>query len=64
MQKDMYKDRSMEDSMDCPLRLGYATVPLQRAHTIYDYASALAHGTLFPELNIPQGKYGPGEIVK
>lgn len=43
--------------------LAYATVPIQQADTIYNYATALAAGTLFPGLDIPQGQYGPKEFL-
>ena len=43
--------------------LAYATVPIQKADTIYNYATALAAGTLFPCLDIPQGQYGPKEFL-
>lgn len=45
-------------------KLGYATVPLQKAKIIYNLSTALAYGTLFPELNIPWGEYGPKEIFE
>jgi|GEM_PF-5421151 len=43
--------------------LAYATVPIQQADTIYNYATALSAGTLFPGLDIPQGQYGPKEFL-
>ena len=57
----------MNDSMnftECLCKLAYATVPRQEAQTIYDYATAGAYGTLFPELNIPQGQYGPDDFIE
>ncbi|MDO4581199.1 MAG: spore coat associated protein CotJA [Bacillota bacterium] len=43
------------------MRAGYAYVPVQNVNRFYDYASAFAAGTIFPELNLPKGKYGPNE---
>ncbi|MGI6362099.1 MAG: spore coat associated protein CotJA [Bacillota bacterium] len=57
--KRFYENR---ESDPCPLRIAYATVPLQKVKNIYDYETAFKNGTLFPELNIPLGKYGPNEI--
>ncbi|MEG1501069.1 MAG: spore coat associated protein CotJA [Clostridiales bacterium] len=48
----------------CPCRLGYASVPMQKAKTIYQYGTALNYGTIFPSLNMPQGKYGPMESFR
>ena len=45
-------------------KLGYATVPMQKAKIIYNLSTALSYGTLFPELNIPWGDYGPNEIFE
>ena len=42
-------------------KIGYASVPLQKVEKIYDTPTAFTQGTLFPELNYPQGKYGPLE---
>lgn len=44
----------------CP-RAGYAFVPVQDVDRFYDYESAFTSGTVFPDLSIPKGKYGPGE---
>lgn len=48
---------------DCP-KAGYAFVPVQEVTRYYDYESGLACGTIFPELCIPKGKYGPKEDAK
>lgn len=64
MQKIACPDSSLHKDVECRCRLAYATVPLQKARSIYDYATAMEIGTLFPELNIPRGKYGPQEIKK
>jgi hypothetical protein len=64
MQKITCQEHSAQKDMECRCRLGYATVPLQKARSIYDYATAMEVGTLFPELNIPRGQYGPQEIRK
>ncbi len=45
------------------LGLGYSYVPLQKVDRFYDYPSALACGSLFPDLCIPIGKYGPNELA-
>ena len=46
----------------CPyFRLAHAYVPWQCLNTVYSPAEALCNGTLFPELNMPQGQYGPCE---
>ena len=42
-------------------RVGYAFVPVQVASEYYDHESAFICGTIFPELCIPKGKYGPNE---
>ena len=42
-------------------KVGYAYVQPQKVEKIYDTPTAFVQGTLFPELNFPQGKYGPGE---
>lgn len=45
---------------DCP-RAGYAFVPIQQVTRYYDYESGLMAGSIFPELVIPKGEYGPKE---
>ena len=46
----------------CPyFRLAHAYVPWQYLNTVFSPAEALCKGTLFPELNMPQGQYGPCE---
>ena len=45
---------------DC-MKAGYSYVPPQRVDFFYDYESALMSGTVFPDLAIPKGKYGPKE---
>ena len=46
----------------CPnFRLAHAYVPWQHINTVFCPAEALCNGTLFPELNMPQGQYGPCE---
>lgn len=46
----------------CPyFRLAHAYVPWQNYNVIYNPAEALDKGTLFPELSMPQGRYGPCE---
>jgi len=50
--------------MPCPngcMKVGYAYVPLQDVKRFYDYRSAFVCGTIFPDLCIPKGKYGPNE---
>ena len=44
----------------CPI-VGYGFVPIQDVERIYDYAAAFLAGTVFPDLCIPKGKYGPCE---
>lgn len=44
----------------CP-SVGYAYVPRQKVARFYDYESALVCGSIFPDLVIPKGKYGPNE---
>ncbi len=46
---------------DTTFRLAHAYVPWQFYNVVYEPAEALANGTLFPELNMPQGVYGPCE---
>lgn len=46
------------------MRLAHAYVPWQFFAMVYNPAEALANGTLFPELNMPQGEYGPCEGPK
>ncbi len=45
---------------NCP-RAAYAFVPVQDAVRFFDYESAFITGTVFPDLSIPKGKYGPNE---
>lgn len=42
-------------------KVGYASIPSQKAKTIYYYGTALTTGTVFPSLNYPKGEYGPKE---
>ena len=42
---------------------GYGFVVIQDPIRIYDYASALMCGSVFPDLVIPKGKYGPKETL-
>lgn len=42
--------------------LAYAYIMPQAVTSVFDNQGALACGTLFPDLHIPQGMYGPGEI--
>jgi len=44
--------------------LGHAYVPWQFYGGVYNPQEALSKGTLFPELNQPQGEYGPCEGPK
>lgn len=44
----------------CP-SAAYAFVPRQKVSRFYDYESALICGSIFPDLVIPKGKYGPCE---
>jgi len=58
--------------MNCPdikmpcangcMRAAYAYVPQQAVNRFYDYESGLLCGTIFPDLVLPKGKYGPKEI--
>ena len=41
--------------------VGYAFVPIQEVERFYDYESGFFSGTIFPELSIPKGQYGPKE---
>ncbi len=43
------------------MKAAYAFVPIQNVNRFYDYLSAMQAGTIFPDLNIPKGKYGPKE---
>ena len=43
------------------MKAGYAYVPRQSVNRFYDYESALLCGTMFPDLVLPKGKYGPNE---
>ena len=61
----------MNDGAMCPgivmpceggcMRAGYGFVPIQDVNRFFDYESALISGTVFPDLAIPYGKYGPKE---
>jgi len=42
-------------------RLAHAYVPWQYINSVFPSAEALCKGTLFPELHMPQGQYGPCE---
>lgn len=44
-----------------PLRLAHAYVPWQHYNVVFEPAEALRKGTIFPELYMPQGEYGPCE---
>ena len=56
---------------DCPdilqpcgencMKAAYAFVPIQNVNRFYDYQSAFVCGTIFPDLCMPRGKYGPRE---
>ena len=46
------------------MRDAYAYVPPQHVNRFYDYESALFCGTIFPDLVLPKGKYGPNENFK
>ncbi len=45
---------------DCP-SVGYGYVAIQDPQRFYDPPSAFIAGTIFPDLVIPKGKYGPNE---
>lgn len=47
---------------NCPSP-GYAYVPVQDVSRFFDYESAFISGTVFPDLSIPKGKYGPRENI-
>jgi hypothetical protein len=52
----------MAPPFTCPyFRLAHSYVPWQNYDVVYNPAEALCKGTLFPELHMPQGKYGPCE---
>jgi hypothetical protein len=62
----------MPPQMPCPpggygmgpspdFRLAHAYVPWQYYNAVFSPAEALHRGTLFPELCMPQGEYGPCE---
>lgn len=61
----------MNTSQDCAgvlmpcadgcIKAGYAFVGVQDVDRFYDYESAFVSGTVFPDLSIPKGKYGPME---
>ena len=40
--------------------VGYAWVPIQKMDQLYPPQTAIAEGTIFPELNIPIGQYERG----
>ena len=46
---------------DSCMKAGYAFVPIQNVNRFYDFQSAMVAGTVFPDLNMPKGKYGPKE---
>ncbi len=46
------------------MKAGYAYVPPQDVKRFFDYQSAFACGTIFPDLCLPQGKYGPNETFR
>ncbi|MCR4963707.1 MAG: spore coat associated protein CotJA [Firmicutes bacterium] len=46
---------------ECSMKAAYAFVPVQNVNRFYDYLSAMQAGTIFPDLHIPKGKYGPKE---
>lgn len=48
---------------DSCMKAGYAFVPIQNVNRFYDFQSAMVAGTVFPDLNIPKGKYGPKENI-
>lgn len=43
------------------IKPAYAFVAMPEVTRFYDYESALIAGTVFPDLCIPKGKYGPKE---
>ena len=43
------------------LSVGSTFTPPQCVERFYDYESALISGTVFPDLVIPKGRYGPKE---
>ena len=43
------------------MRSAYAFVPVQVVTRFFDYRSALVSASLFPDLVIPKGSYGPNE---
>ena len=43
------------------MSVGYAYTPLQCVERFYDYESALISGSVFPDMVIPKGDYGPKE---
>lgn len=56
---------TMVPPFTCPyFRLAHAYVPWQYFNVVYCPAEALNKGTLFPELYMPQGQYGPCEGPK
>ena len=53
-------------SNPCPdgcISVGYTYTPPQCVERFYDYASALVSGTVFPDLVITKGAYGPNESI-
>ncbi len=53
-------DIKMPCDSNCP-KAGYAFIPIQQVNRYYDYDSGLLTGTIFPDLYIAKGKYGPKE---
>jgi hypothetical protein len=63
----LYDDKSMDLTMDSGIRKydispvacpGYASVVPQTMRETYNDDEALRKGTVFPELDLPLGKYG------
>lgn len=51
---------SPQMGMNTHMMLGYGYVPVQQLNTVYDAATGLRNGTIFPELNIPIDEYTRG----
>ncbi|MDF2474506.1 MAG: spore coat associated protein CotJA [Anaerocolumna sp.] len=51
--KSDYCDEEMAEKCLDKLPLAMAYVPFQKWKNVYDAATGLAHGTIFPELNLP-----------
>ena len=47
-------------AMIAGMRVGYAYVPIQTLSRVYNCETAMAKGTLFPELDISIGEYERG----